>query len=685
MSKFVFTLLLLLFFANATCGQSVPTIRISALRSDTALNRAALWKTTAKAPLPADTLYSTDFRRLSDKVAFSRDSIYWARFNVINDAPVARRVVLFTPGANDRVHVYFSADSSFRATRHRTLGRHSSYWEADYRFTNLMLPVDFNAGQTRSFLVKIDNRYMPVPSPALLLLTEQEVRNDFWNSYSSHMEGTFLSVFIAGAVLAIFLFVVFLYITTRDSLYLYYGLYLGGVFVYFATKTDTLFFLGYFTYGYPEYLSILNEPVQLVYTALYIRFSMGLLRIREYDPALYRFLDIFWKGLLVYSLAALVVAALVWRREFDQNLLAVDRVLLLLFNVAMLGRILQKNRSPLLVYFLIGNIFFITGVVVSTVTSLGLVSQSYYTMLMPINYFQIGVFGEIMCFSFALGYNVRLLQMERIKNQKAYINQLRLNQELTQQANRQLREKLDERTREVLAMSKTLREQQEAYLRSEFEFQLGEMEMQALRAQMNPHFIFNSLNTIRYFVLNDENEKASDYLGKFARLLRMVLQNSRENTISLSEELDALRLYMEIEARRFGDSFQYQILVPAEIDTDAITVPPLLLQPFVENAVWHGLLHSNKPDRQLTVQISEEEAEYLFTITDNGIGRQKSREMHSRPASLKKSFGMQITNKRVELFNKNFGAQIRILVRDLILANGEAGGTTVEIRYQLPD
>jgi sensor histidine kinase YesM len=684
MSRFALILLLLLYFINATCGQSIPTIRVSALRSDTVLSRAALWKTTPKAPLSADTLGKAGFRRLAGSAAFNRDSTYWARFDVINDTPLAHRLVLFTPGANDRVHVYFSADSSFQTIRHRTIGLYTSFWESDFRFTNLMLPVHFAAGQTRSFLVKIDNRYLPAPSPALRLLTEQEVRNDFWNYYSSHMEGTFLSVFIAGAVLAIFLFIAFLYITTRDTLYLYYGLYLGGVFFYFSTKTDTLFFLGYLTYGYPEYLSILNEPIQLVYTALYIRFCMGLLRIREYDPALYRFLAVFWKGLLVYSLAAIVIAALVWRREFDQNLLAFDRVLLLLFNVVMLGRILQKNRSPLLVYFLVGNIFFITGVVVSTITSLGLVAQSYYANLSPINYFQIGVFGEIMCFSFALGYNVRLLQMERIKNQKAYIQQLRLNQEFTEDANRQLQEKLDERTREVLAMSKALREQQEAHLRSEFEFQLGEMEMQALRAQMNPHFIFNSLNTIRYFVLNNENEKASDYLGKFARLLRLVLQNSRENTISLSEELAALRLYVEIEARRFGDSFQYQILVPEEIDTDAITVPPLLLQPFVENAVWHGLLHSNKPDRQLTVQISEEEDEYLFMITDNGIGRQKSGEMRSRPASLKKSFGMQITNKRVELFNKNFGAQIKISVRDLILANGEAGGTVVEIRYTLP-
>ncbi|WP_373513582.1 histidine kinase, partial [Persicitalea sp.] len=464
-----------------------------------------------------------------------------------------------------------------------------------------------------------------------------------------------------------------------------YGLYLGGVALYFSTKTDSLFFLGYWVGGVPKFFTVLNEPVQMLYTALYIRFSMGLLRIKDYDRRLHRFLDVFWKALAVYAVVLIPVSTVVWKSEFEAGLLAFDRVVLLLFTLVMLARIIQKNRSPLLSYFLVGNAFFLTGVVLSTVLSLDLIEIPLFGSLSPINHFQIGVLGEIMCFSFALGYNVRLLERERNKNQKAYIAQLQLNQDFTTNANRELTEKLDERTKEVMAMSEAMQVQKEAHLRSEFEFQLGEMEMQALRAQMNPHFIFNSLNTIRYFVLNNENEKASDYLGKFARLLRMVLQNSRENTIPLSEELEALRLYLEIEARRFGDSFQYQIIVPDDMDTDGIIVPPLLLQPFAENAIWHGLLHSDKPDKQLTIRISEEEDACLFLIEDNGVGRDKARDMKSRSATNKRSFGMQITNKRVELFNKNFSSQIEIDVRDLVSSEGEVVGTAVEIRYQLPE
>ncbi len=304
---------------------------------------------------------------------------------------------------------------------------------------------------------------------------------------------------------------------------------------------------------------------------------------------------------------------------------------------------------------------------------------------MPVSYFQIGVLGEIMCFSFALGYNVRVLGRERNANQKAYIGQLQLNRDMSEKANRQLKEKLDKRTREVMEISDALQFQKEANLRSEFEYQLSEMEMQALRAQMNPHFIFNSLNTIRYFVLNNENDKASDYLGKFARLLRMVLQNSRQNTIPLSEELEALRLYLEIEAKRFGERFEYCIEVPEGMDTEGIIVPPLLLQPFAENAIWHGLLHSDRPDKQLTIRISEEADACRFVIEDNGVGRQQARQMKSRSATHKKSFGMQITNKRVELFNKNFSSQIDITVQDVVTPEGEVAGTSVQIRYQLPE
>lgn len=675
---------LTLFFASVLIAQPVPTLRLSDLSRDTSLIDVALWRITTSKPVPADTLSLSTFRAFSGQKGVGRDSIYWARFQVVNDTPLAQRRIFDLPYQNDVVQFYISTDG-FRTVRHEQAGRFVSYWDVAYRYSNTLLPVDFAPGQTLSFLVKIENRYMPVASADVRFMAEESLKDQFFNSYSSNFNGVYVSVLILGAVLALFLFISFLYITTRDSLYLYYGLYLGGVVMYFTLKTDMLFFMGHFVYGFPKTVSLLNEPLQLLYTSLYIRFSMGLLRIGDYDPRLYRFLTIFWKALMGYALLAVLVSALVWQREFESFLLAFDRAILLVFNVVMLVRIMQKNRSPLLTYFLVGNLFFMTGVVLSTVTSLGFLPGLVQGTLSPINFFQIGVLCEIMCFSFALGYNMRLLERERNKNQRAYINQLRVNQNITARANRDLTEKLDERTREVMAISEAMQAQKEAHLRSEFEFQLGEMEMQALRAQMNPHFIFNSLNTIRYFVLNNENEKASDYLGKFARLLRMVLQNSRENTISLSDELEALRLYLEIESRRFGESFEFEIIVPDDLDTEGLIVPPLLLQPFAENAIWHGLLHSTNPDKQLKVRICEEEDYCVFTIEDNGIGRQKSGEMKSSAAHVKKSFGMKITDKRVELFNKNFSSQIQISVNDVVDSHGEVGGTCVEIRYQLPD
>ena len=120
----------------------------------------------------------------------------------------------------------------------------------------------------------------------------------------------------------------------------------------------------------------------------------------------------------------------------------------------------------------------------------------------------------------------------------------------------------------------------------------SELEMQALRAQMNPHFIFNSLNSINMFILENNKLQASDYLSKFSRLVRLILQNSQEAFIPLDRELEALRLYLELESLRFEQKFEYKISVNDEVDTTMVKVPPLIIQPYAENAIWHGLMHS---------------------------------------------------------------------------------------------
>ena len=138
-----------------------------------------------------------------------------------------------------------------------------------------------------------------------------------------------------------------------------------------------------------------------------------------------------------------------------------------------------------------------------------------------------------------------------------------------------------------ISMEKQKREQEVAQLHQ----QKTELELQALRAQMNPHFIFNCLSSVNRFILINQTEEASDYLTKFSRLIRMALHNSEKSYITLENELEALRLYLDLERLRFKNAFNYSISLVNTIDVSAVFIPPMLLQPFIENAIWHGLMH----------------------------------------------------------------------------------------------
>ncbi|HSZ33285.1 MAG TPA: histidine kinase, partial [Puia sp.] len=142
-----------------------------------------------------------------------------------------------------------------------------------------------------------------------------------------------------------------------------------------------------------------------------------------------------------------------------------------------------------------------------------------------------------------------------------------------------------------------------------------ELEMQALRAQMNPHFIFNSLNSINRFILQNNRLQASEYLTKFSRLVRLILQNSQAAMITLESELESVKLYLILEALRFDYHFEYKISVYPDLDISALKVPPLIIQPYVENAVWHGLMHKEEKGK-LDIELSQENDYLYFKITD---------------------------------------------------------------------
>ena len=232
-----------------------------------------------------------------------------------------------------------------------------------------------------------------------------------------------------------------------------------------------------------------------------------------------------------------------------------------------------------------------------------------------------------------------------------------------------------------LQMERSEKETQMAEMRqrtAELLQQKTELEMQALRAQMNPHFIFNSLNSINRFILQNNRTQASEYLTKFSKLVRLILQNSQASLITLESELQALELYLDLEALRFDHRFGYKISVPKDLDIEALKVPPLIIQPYTENAIWHGLMH--KEDKgQLDIEVSEEGDHLYFKIADNGVGRKQAAAMASKSATKHKSMGLRITENRIAMLQKvNGESPVKII--DLENADGSAAGTEVIIK-----
>lgn len=231
----------------------------------------------------------------------------------------------------------------------------------------------------------------------------------------------------------------------------------------------------------------------------------------------------------------------------------------------------------------------------------------------------------------------------------------------------------------------TLAEQEKAALalaKSQTEELLRSSQLSSLKAQMNPHFIFNALNSLQSFILHNNALKANIYLTDFAQLMRLTLEMSHKTAISLQEELDMLRLYLQLEGVRFGDSFQYTLEVPDNINPYDLQIPSMLIQPYVENAIKHGLLHK-RDNRQLQVifELVDEEQVLKVIIKDNGVGRAYANELKTRRSVREKhsSFSTSATQERLNILNHGRTRLLNVVYEDLVNEHNEAAGTAVSI------
>jgi streptogramin lyase len=212
-----------------------------------------------------------------------------------------------------------------------------------------------------------------------------------------------------------------------------------------------------------------------------------------------------------------------------------------------------------------------------------------------------------------------------------------------------------------------------------FKQKIAEAEVAALKAQMNPHFIFNSLNAINRFILKSEKIEASNYLSKFSKLIRNILENSKLQWISLENETETLQLYLELEAMRFQQKFSFSIEVEDSLEPSLVQIPSMLVQPFAENAIWHGLL-PRKTNCQLIIKFALINEVLTCTIQDNGVGRSASAKTKISNLSNKTSIGVSDTEKRILLMQHNKASNDVLRIEDLMDAEGQPAGTVVTLK-----
>jgi LytS/YehU family sensor histidine kinase len=212
--------------------------------------------------------------------------------------------------------------------------------------------------------------------------------------------------------------------------------------------------------------------------------------------------------------------------------------------------------------------------------------------------------------------------------------------------------------------------------------QLAEARLSALQAQMNPHFVFNALNSIKRMILDGDNEKASRYLSKFALMIRMTLNHSKYLFITLDQNIEYLKTYLEMERLRFDDSFTYSIFTGENIEAEEMAIPSLMIQPLVENAIWHGLMQA-EADKKIVISFMRYENKITCTIEDNGIGIRQSEKLKEANRPLHQSVGLENLQKRIRIMNEKHNTDCSLEITDLKEAGKNGSGTRVVLRLNV--
>lgn len=546
-----------------------------------------------------------------------------------------------------------------------------------------MVPLTITSDETIELYIRLwSDAFRPNPFSNIYIQTRRESLSNMVDTYRNYIGKVEFNGFFLGYVTFAMTFFLLIYIRLREPAFLLYSVYLLGAGVYaIVVKSLPYSLLSRLAYlDYPLTYK-LGEPVQYFFFAAYIAFGKALLDIDNRYLGLNRLIKALIWILVIAGFTLLIFNFFHFKYYFQQIAFIYSRIIILPTGLILLVWIAMVVQNRIKWFFITGSsLFFIGGALAVMADPKSRDLFFGYMNINPVVSFKSGILLESLCFALALGYKIKIAQREKERVSENYIEQLELNKIMAASETERLERMVEERTEILLEQTRQIEEQKQAQLQSSFEKQLSEMEMSALRSQMNPHFIFNSLNSIRYQILKKDYDAAATYLTRFSKLLRYILQNSREHVVTLADELDVNRLYVQLEALRFDQGLEFILNISDQVDITEIMIPPMLLQPYIENAVKHGLIPSKKSTKKLTICISESSDGYIFTIEDNGIGRTAAKQ-HVHMTD-KQSLGLKIADERIVLFNRNFEPKITVSISDLY-DTFEPRGTLVTFTYKL--
>lgn len=603
----------------------------------------------------------------------------WLQLQIKNDGNSQLSAILFA-GWHDYMYWYTKApeDSTTLLMQTGLMLDKGGVERWDHYGFNVTVP----AHQSRTFYLHIINKSYN-ENPLMPTLFNEQGFSKFRNTQQDlyRKEAVIIQILL-GMLLVFFSISVINYIQLPDRSYIYFAAYILGLILFFALRLESKPYQLSFFHQWPMLKYYWDIPGLLFcFYLMYLLFGNTFLNLKERYPFMeqvFTWVSTIVGGLIIVCMYCIAMEQYHLPTIIYSYVYFCTLVPLLAVFVALAKR---SRHHPLVRFFLYGSVCLYLaclGSFLMHIRPLGLLS-ALGELAAPTMLLIGGVLLQAMFFLAGLSYRNKLVHLERTRTQELLIKQLNKNKELQRKLNEQLEELVKEQTTEILRKKQELEEQRKIQLETEYDKKLTEIELKAIRAQINPHFIFNCLNSIQLFVMQRDYEYAQKYLSDFSYLIRKTLDFSRRNFISLADEITYLNTYLGLEKMRFENRMEYEIVVDPVIATAELEIPAMLLQPYVENAVKHGMTNPQQSTGKLSIHFNQVASDMLeCVIADNGIGIARSRSLRTLPKHHQSS-GMEISQNRAELLNKMYNTEIHIEIIDRSAQNEDDSGTVVKI------